>query len=153
MNRPDLALWPCSTCGAPGVKNLAAHGYCSEHFADVLRSFDSAVFLAHGIGLQTGVLRPDWGPTFAELTCVACDASWVGQIGEACGWCARNRELIVRYQADITTTPPDVDRDDRNYGRRMRAWAERLARAVDAGVITEADADRAWKRVIVNVAA
>lgn len=151
--RPDLALWPCSVCGAPGARNLAANGYCGEHLAAVLRSFDPAVFTAHGVGLQAGVARPDFGLNYAELVCVACDASWVGPIGESCPYCAVARELIVEYQATLTLTPPDVDPEHQDYDARMRGWAGRLSRAVDAGLIEERAASAAWRKAVRHVAA
>jgi hypothetical protein len=57
-----------------------------------------------GIGAQTGPLRPDWGPTFADLTCTVCKAGWVGPEGEPCWWC--DQRLLS--QIDLQTR---IDRD------------------------------------------
>ena len=138
--------WPCSTCGAPGVKNLGTSGHCSQHLADLYRSFDPAVFKVNGIGLQSGVMRPDFGPTAAELECVACDATWTGPIGERCPYCDRHRELLLRYQAELVLTPPEIEPDAGRYDSAMAAWARQLAHAVTAEIVTEQDARRALER-------
>jgi hypothetical protein len=53
---------------------------------------------------------------------------------------------MVEWQAEHVLTPPDVDRDDRGYESRMRAWADRLASAVRAEIITESQARAVWDR-------
>jgi hypothetical protein len=99
-----------------------------------------------GIGQQTGPLRPDWGDGWADLVCDRCGAGWTGIIGEECWWCWRALERMRQWQAELTLTPPEIDADDERYVGAMEAWAERLAVAVDAEIITEAQADRAWQR-------
>ena len=64
-------LWPCHRCGAPGVKNLGARGWCGRHLAGLYARFDPAVFRLNGVGLPAGVNRPEYGPDACELRCVA----------------------------------------------------------------------------------
>lgn len=137
---------PCRHGCGPGVKNLGKHGYCGTHLAELYGRFDKAVFLLNGVGLQSGRMRPDWGPTYADLTCVACDATWTGPIGEPCSWCADARDRLVGWQADKVLDPPDVDPDDATYDNVMRGWADRLNRAVDADIITLEQGKRALDR-------
>jgi hypothetical protein len=99
-----------------------------------------------GIGMQAGPLRPDWGPGWADLQCDRCDATWTGPLGEDCAWCANALERMVTWQAELTLIAPDIDPADERYDGAMEAWAERLAVAVDAEIITEAQADQAWQR-------
>lgn len=32
-------LWPCRRCGAPGVRNLCAYGYCAWHLVEIYATF------------------------------------------------------------------------------------------------------------------
>jgi hypothetical protein len=142
--------WPCSTCGAPGVRNVFARGYCAAHLSELYCKFSAEVWALDGIGLQSGARRPDHGPEMADLTCVACGAGWVGPLGERCSWCIDAAERQRRWQAEMTLTPPEVDPADRTYDDRMKAWAQRLERAVKAGLIDRDRADRAWRRAVTD---
>jgi hypothetical protein len=142
------APWPCSTCGAPGIRNLGTRGYCGGHLAEVYRRFSPEVWKLRGIGLQDGARRPDHGPECMELRCVACGATWVGPMLEHCYWCERSHARMLDHQAELVLEPPDTDPDDRNHEDRMRAWAERLARAVDAGLVTRERALSVWHREV-----
>ena len=56
------------------------------------------------------------------------------------------RELLL----DVELPEPS----DRRYAQSVKAWADRLARGVEAGIVTEIDARRAWSRkVVAHVAA
>lgn len=101
-----------------------------------------------GHGYQVGPLRPDWGPRWADLACDQCDATWTGPIGEPCWYCARQRQLMFDYQAEATLTSPDTDPDDINYPKALKAWAERMNTAVEAGIITDRDASGAYRRAV-----
>lgn len=101
---------------------------------------------AAGHGCQVGPMRPDWGPDWAELACDQCPATWVGPIGEPCRWCAAALDRQRLWQHDLALEPPDVERDAADYTARMKGWAERLAIAVRSGIVTEAEARRAWER-------
>ena len=144
---------PCSTCGAPGFRNVFAFGYCASHLSELYRSFSAEVWAMRGVGVQAGPRRPDRGPEYVELECVACGAGWVGALFERCGWCAQALERMQNWQAQLALTPPDVDPDDRSLAERMDAWAQRMATAVQAEIITEDQARAAWNREVRHVAA
>lgn len=101
---------------------------------------------ASGAGRQRGPLRPDWGEDWAELACDRCGASWVGPIGEACDWCAVALERMRVWQAEKLLQPELPDRDDARRRHSLEAWAERLARGVEAELITAAEARAAFDR-------
>ena len=52
------------------------------------------------------------------------------------------------WQAELALEPPDTNPDDETHPDTMRAWAERLAIAVQAELVTAGQAERAWKRAI-----
>jgi hypothetical protein len=99
-----------------------------------------------GYGVQRGVLRPEYGPKDAELACDQCGAEWVGIPGAACWWCWDRNEKTIAWQAQAVLTPPDYDPDDRNYTNVMGAWIDRMAIAVEAGIIAREEATRAYQR-------
>ena len=138
----------CHQCGGRSIKTLGTSDYCSPHLSALYAKFDPAVFQHHGIGLQDGKLRPDWGDGFCDLRCVACDATWTGISGEACWFCERSRSIMIEHQIELLLRPPDVDRDDPRHATVMRAWARRLANAVKAGVVEQKLADAVWRRSV-----
>jgi hypothetical protein len=91
------APWPCSECGAPGIRNVYARGYCTPHLADLYRRLNPAVWLCNGIGLPAGP-RPDHGDGYHNLQCVACEATWVGATFERCPWCLKALEQLTQPQ-------------------------------------------------------
>lgn len=105
-----------------------------------------------GHGRQTGALRPDWGDNWAELTCDQCGAGWVGPIDEPCSYCWLTLERMRAWQAEIVLTAPDVDINDRRYADTVTAWGQRLHRAVDAQLITRAQARRTYEREVKRAA-
>ena len=125
-------LWPCGTCGAPGIRNLGTDGYCARHLGELYDRFDPAVLALGGIGLPGRSTSPH------DLTCSACGATWAGVPGEACQWCYRRHQHQIQYQGELLLTPPDEITD-----AAIRAWATRLAVAVKAGIVDEATARRA----------
>ena len=135
-----MTPWPCSTCNAPGVRNLGTDGYCAVHLARLYGRFDPAVWQMDGIGLPGRSTNPD------DLQCRACGATWVGIPGEVCAWCARSLERLHEWQAQTVLTPPDVDPDDINYHNALVAWAKRLDVAVNAGIVDRHTAERAVLR-------
>jgi hypothetical protein len=142
-----VTAWPCSECGAPGIRNLGARGYCMAHLTEVWRLIRPEVWLTEGGGHGLPeLMRPDHGEGFAELTCSCCGASWVGAAFARCPWCVALLERMRESSAAAVMTPPDPD--DLHYEERMRAWAERLARAVDAGVVRRERAVAAWRREV-----
>jgi hypothetical protein len=114
-----------------------------------------------------GVPRPDLGDGMVQLVCDECSAGWVGLPGEPCGWCADRTERQREDQRRMLLWPDrlgehgprydelgEVDQAvwDRTRGiarghDSRRAWAERLGRAVHAGLITEREAKAAMERV------
>lgn len=138
--------WPCDTCGAPGVRNLGAHGHCAVHLAELYDRFDPAVFKMSGVGIQHGALAPEFGPTYAHLRCNACGATWAGVPGEVCRWCADALKRMHEWQAELLLTEPDTDPTDARYIDALRAWADRLDVGVAAGIIDRKTAERALLR-------
>lgn len=110
------------------------------------RSFD-------GTGQQEGPLRADWGPGFADLRCDQCNATWVGRIGEPCTWCANAHRSLLEQHVRILLTPPAVDPDDITRPARVITWAQRMAQAVKAGIITRQQAEAAYRREVGRSAA
>lgn len=100
-----------------------------------------------GIGRQAGPLRPDYGSGVAYLECDQCRASWVGEIDMPCPWCEKALERMRQWAGEDALRPPEVDPDDIRYDDRMAAWAGRVRRAVEAGLVTEAQAVAAFKKV------
>jgi hypothetical protein len=130
------------------VRNLGNEGFCGAHLTELYRAFDPKVFMVNGVGIQAGPLRPDWGPSYSEVECVACGASWVGIVGEHCPWCAWSHHLLLAWQTELLLTPPDVADVDRRRPDALKAWAHRLATAVKAGIVDERAARRAWDREV-----
>lgn len=141
-------IHPCHVCAEPGYRNLAAHGYCWTHYADMLAGYDPASFDLDGFAIPCGRLRPDHGQHYADCRCIACGATWVALPGESCPWCERRRELRDEHQRELLLAAPDVETGDHDHDRRLKAWAERMARGVAAGLVTEAEARRAWAREV-----
>lgn len=139
-------LWPCHQCGNPGVRNIGTQGFCAVHLAALYATFDPAVFRMAGIGLPDGPTRPDWGPLYADLACVACGATWTGVPGEPCRWCQHAHEVMLDHQADLALTPPDTNPDDTHRAEALAAWADRLEVAVTAGTVTYDQAARALRQ-------
>lgn len=140
-------LWPCSTCGSLGVRNLGTRGYCGAHLSDLFRKLDERQFMLRGVGLLTGRERPEFGHGFAELECVHCLATWVGVPGDLCLWCEAVLRALQRYQAELVLRPDLPERTDKRRERAVAAWAEgRLAVAVEAGLVTDLEAERALRR-------
>jgi hypothetical protein len=141
-------LWDCHKCAGAGVRNVGTQGYCGTHLAELHNKFNKNVFAFNGIGIQTGVMRPDYGPAQAHLQCNACDATWVGIAGEHCDWCKTSRHQLIAHQAELVTRPPDVSPDDARFGNIIQAWADRLANAVEAGLIDKPLAERLLTREV-----
>ena len=138
--------WPCHACGEPGARNIGTRGYCDEHLAALLDTFHSRRL--HGFGTRAGLERPEHGPGYADLVCTACSATWVGRPGDPCVWCERSREALFAHQRELLLRPPDVDLDDAALENRMIARGERLRRGVEAGIVDQAAARRAWERAV-----
>lgn len=140
---PWPEIWPCDTCGNPGVRNVAAKGYCAHHLHVLYATFGPEAWVDGGVGLQSGRACPEYGPLEYELTCCCCGATWTGIPGDACHWCRRAIEIQIDHQIDLLLTPPDVDPDDITFDAKIEAWAERLARGIKSGLITKQQAEAA----------
>ena len=152
---PATTLGRCQKCPAPAVRTLAAAALCATCCETILAPIRARVLArdmlqetTHGKGRQRGVLHPEYGPHDAELACDQCAAEWVGIPGDPCWWCWRRYQTLLDEQAALVLTPPDVDPDDRTYPDAVKAWAERLTRAVTAGVIDVKEAGRAYRKAM-----
>lgn len=95
-----------------------------------------------------GRVRPEYGPDIYDLVCDVCGAGWCGKDGEACWWCQRTLEELQADQRRELLWPRWLpDRDDRRYPGSLHTWVRRLARAVQSGLITPAQAEAATRRV------
>jgi hypothetical protein len=161
------APWPCSQCGAPGFRNVYTRGYCVTHLAELYACFDRQVWDGQGVGVQAGVHRTDHGPAFYDLQCTLCGATWVGPLLDPCSWCAERaardlsdirHELLYpewavpqgeRYEAlsELDKRVWDQTRGIRRGVAVEHAWARALRQAIEAGIITVAEADDAINRL------
>ena len=88
-----------------------------------------------------GITSTEW-----ELACDDCGATWTGMPDDSCQWCERAIEIQLEHQVQLLPAPPDIHPDDINLEVRMDAWNDRLVNGVEAGLITERQADSAWRR-------
>lgn len=109
--------------------------------------------------------RPDYGPGMVERAC-PCGAGWIGIADDPCSWCLdaaerdvvelRRRLLWPDWLVEQGPRYDELDDDDRAVWDATRGiargeasertWARRLADAVHAGIVTEADARAALTR-------
>jgi len=106
-----------------------------------------------------------------DRTCATCRAEWEGleADGEWCPWCEAREAHQRALERSLLLDPPwlrtdvgnprydaldDVDKQvwDRTRGQlhgtdSILVWAARLRRAVDSGLITNHEAERAIRRV------
>ncbi len=137
--------WPCSTCGAVGLRNVGTEGFCMAHLVELYRMFGPEAWASSGgIGLPDRV-RLGHGVDH-DLVCSACAATWVGPMFARCRWCAAVRARMVADRARDVLRPPEVEYDDALFEARMTGWARCLVVAVEAEIVTERAADRAWRR-------
>jgi hypothetical protein len=118
------------------VKNLGINGYCADHLGELMAALDPSVHAVIGYGLPDGPWQ----------RCVRCGATWDGYAMQACRWCWREYDQLLRWSAEKALTPPDVDPDDIRFPDALKAWAKRLAVAVSADLITDAQARSALTR-------
>jgi len=142
----------CDRCGqAPGVVPLALSYWC-DGCTDEIRGRTMMVEGFDGIGRPTEP-RPEFGPGYHNLECDQCQASWVGRSGSSCNYCAGLGARSLAEQPALLLRPVLPVADSPNRLTAEMAWAERLANAVKAGVVTEIEARRALERVVIpNVA-
>lgn len=137
---------PCRACGQPSVRMLGIHVYCHECAEALLDPIRRRILWDEsgiGIGFQHGRTRPDWGPGFAELECSVCSATWVGPVGEECGYCLRTHEaLLDAHRAALLRPDPEM----LATAQKQADWVRRLAWAVDAGLLHEHEARAVIRR-------
>lgn len=138
--------WPCAACGAPGVRNLGSRGYCAGHLTELYQTVGAEAWLWSGGGVGLPELRrPDRGDGMYEVRCSACSASWVGPAFGRCAWCQAWLEQAQEVAAQRVLRPPVIDPDAADYEPTMRRWADKLGRAVEAGLVDRGEALRAWR--------
>ena len=96
------------------------------------------------VGLPCGLRRPEYGPSVQDLECCSCGATWAGIAGDPCGWCETALDRQRLYQIDLLLAVPDIDIADVTYEQRMRGWLQRMKVGVEAGLITNSQAENAW---------
>jgi hypothetical protein len=151
-----MTLGTCARCPAQAVRTLGMAALCGDCVERILAPIRARVAeyderdrvraAWQGYGVQRGVLRPEYGPRDAELACDQCAAEWVGIPGAACWWCWDRNEKLIGWHIEAVLTPPDYDPDDRSYDAVMGAWVDRMAIAIEAGLITREEATRAYER-------
>lgn len=116
-----------------------------------------------------GLPRPDHGPGIVQRACRDCGAGWVGAPDDPCAWCAQAAERQLLEERKLLLDPPwlrtsagdlryeelsEIDRAiwDRTRGQSrgtdsVEQWVRRLGRAVQADLITKAEADGAIDRL------
>jgi hypothetical protein len=136
------------------VKNLGSRGYCAAHLADFYRrciSPETWAWRGAGLGLP---ITPIDDEGFAILECSACRATWAGAPFTDCSWCIEAAARQRQWQAELVLQPPGIigGMANREYPGVMSGWADRLANAVKAGLISRQQAERAWRRAVTHAA-
>ena len=138
----------CGQCDDYAWRTLGTVAYCHDCFEDLLQPIRERVFLPEGFdgtGRATGA-RPDFGTGYHDLECHQCEASWVGRANEHCSYCAGMYTRSLAEQKRLLLRPelPDIAADSRTAA--LDAWADRLAIAVAAEVVTRQQARNAFDR-------
>jgi len=68
-----------------------------------------------GQAVVTGRHRPEYGPDVYDVTCSECKATWCGEAGEMCGWCADREADAAKEQSVL---------DRRHPKERVELWPE-----------------------------
>jgi hypothetical protein len=136
----EAGMTTCSRCPRQPAASLGTEWLCAEHYEAVMAPIRAAVaqrhpFLGFGVDAGGGIVE-----------CSTCGATWRGRIGAPCAWCERRGERLLEEQAEMVLRQPDSDSHDEHHRDRMSAWVQRLRRAVEAGLITEQQANRAVER-------
>lgn len=148
---------PLCRCGATAVRLIAAVAYCAQCADAILDPIRDRVGTVDGLvgrAVRRGADALKFGPSAFHAACDRCEATWVALVEhEPCRWCQARHRLIAVEQAALTLRAPEVDEADRRHPEAMRAWAERLKRAIEAGIVTLEQADAAWRREVATRAA
>ena len=138
----------CSQCDDYAWRTIGTKAFCHDCFEDLLQPIRHRVFLPEGFdgtGKATGA-RPDFGAGYHDLECNQCEATWVGRANEHCSYCAGMYTRSLEEQKRLLLRPdlPDIAADSRTAA--LDAWADRLATAVAAEVVTRPQARQAFNR-------
>jgi hypothetical protein len=145
---PAQALGGDCSCTKVTTTRVARIAYCDSCAEELLGGIRARVIgneSGSGYGRELRP-RPDWGDGWADMSCSVCDAGWTGRPGSPCRWCQGRAVRRAEEQCRLLLRPELPDRGDPQRRRALEAWAERLARAVNAGVVTEAEARTAIAR-------
>lgn len=129
---------PCHKCARPSTRTLGTQDWCHDCAEALLAPLRAKHTPAHFGGRG----QPQTAEPAGLLQCDQCGATWHGAPHEPCNYCAIEHAIAIRYQTEIVLTAPDDTTDD----NAMNAWADRLVIAVEAGIVTQTEADRTWKR-------
>lgn len=130
----------CAHCQQPAdqwIANTPLCNPCHHNFLQPLRNKHQQP----GFNGRGQPISPHNGPN-TRLQCNQCQATWQGTPQEPCQYCILEHHTALRLQHQLTLTPPD-NLDD---PAALEAWAERLANATLAGIITEQEGRTAYKR-------
>ena len=138
LNLADPIGDPCHTCGSKSTRRVAAKVYCDLCCDGIVDDIAARIAMRNPEGGgRPGAPAAGHGPGHAWLTCIACGAEWVERPWTDCLWCDRSEKSRCDRQRLLLLHPELPDRDDDRRGLAIKAWAERLAVAVDAGQVTE----------------
>lgn len=143
--RSMRAVVDLCACWAAATRSIGTVGYCDACAEELLAPMRARIFADEcgvGCGVQRGLRRPDYGRNWAELACNVCPATWVGLLGETCDWCIVRLSKQHLEQRKLLLRPSLPDRADTHRSTAVKAWLQRLARGVDAELITSTEADR-----------
>jgi len=145
----------CDQCGAPADAPMYRGAICDPCLDELAeRVAGRQALRGYGGRVEPTVVEPEIRERFPaqyvmlRCTSASCNSTWYGPRNERCSACATALEGMQRHQAELVLQPELPDPADVRYGGAVRAWGERLARAVEAGLITEHEALSAWRRVV-----
>ena len=150
---------PCGRCGEPADRaNWGTAALCRGCLGTARAPIRERVIARQGdidrwpppgldgIARIVGRHRPEYGPNVYDVACDQCDATWCAEPGDPCPWCLRQLELLQEMHRRALLSPDLPDLDDQRRHASMTSWAGRLARAVQAEIVTEHEARAAIQR-------
>lgn len=143
----------CAECGQPADRPLYKNVICEPCF-DELAERIAVRHALRGYGqraepcLVDADIRSRFPVRYVMLKCTSCSSVWYGPRGEPCSGCGAALELIRRHQAEMLVYPQLPHPDDVRHDGAVKAWGERLARAVESELLTEQQALAAWRKVV-----
>lgn len=143
-------LCQCGEAAARTVGSVAYCQPCADDLLDGIRERLRARDVLQGWGQAVAATCDgvELLPGEALLRCVSCGAGWVGRHGDPCGWCEHSLVLLQRDQSERLLRPELPEHGDRRRPGALKGWAGRLNRGAEAGLVTAAQARRAWRREV-----